>query len=67
MNEINKLSLIREFAEQIKKLPETVSSSFNTYLESKYDLDDLREKAEHPEFRFRLGSKDVHERKHLAY
>ena len=68
MNEINKLSLIREFAEQIKKLPETVSASFTNYLETKYDLDDLRKKAEHPEMPFHhFGSADAHERKNLAY
>jgi hypothetical protein len=67
MNEINKLSLIRDFAEQIKKLPETVSSSFKNYLETKYDLDDLRQKAEHPEIPLHFGGADMPERKQLVY
>jgi hypothetical protein len=66
MEEINKLSLIRDLAVEIKKLPETVSSSFNNYLKGKYDLDDLQEKADHPEWPRILGSSEAHNRQQLA-
>jgi len=67
MKEITKLSLIKEFADQIKKLPESVSASFNGYLQGKYDLDDLREKADHADVQLPLGSADIHERRQLAF
>jgi hypothetical protein len=66
MDEINKLSVIKEFAEQIKRIPEAVSSSFSAYLQGKYDLDDLQEKAEHPELPHRFGMSDNFGRKQLA-